>query len=434
MLFKLAIIGPEDLVKKSKEICSSYSELKALPAIYQSEIQAIDLVSEYEQEVDGFLFTGFLPYYQTELSRVTKKPLFYFPLSGTSLYRTLFNMRVKHQIDIERISIDTITEHETSETYRELELAQEKIYINPLSLKDYNQDQYISFHEELFKKGATTAAVTAVNSVYNRLTHKGIPSYKIIPTMYAMKGTFDSIKSFVETQKAKNNQIIVQVLEVKSYNQDNRVLTNYDKKEKKLVLYQKLIKYAKEYYACVFPTEDDEFVVFITQGIFQKYTNFFERIPVLRQIEEELGLEVGMGIGMGANALEAEQNARKAMKLANEKKGSCAFVIRQDGEVLGPIGTPGQMEYRLKSSDNKLVKIAEKTNLSIATLTQVADIIEKLSRDSLTANDIQEGLGVTLRTANRIMTRLYDTGIAEKNGFEQPVSRGRPRQIYKVKL
>jgi hypothetical protein len=433
-MFKLGVIGPEDLVNKSMEVAADYKTLIAHPLPYKNEEAALSLVKENEDAIDGFLFTGFVPYYRVKDLGITSKPLFYYPISGSSLQKALFMMKVHSEVDISKLSIDTLSKQEIEEIYSELRLSSSNIYINQKSLSEFNLEQYVEFHEKLFNSSSTCAAVTAVNSVYEALRLRNIPVFRILPSLHTMKETFALIQSASKTYMAENSQIIIQIISVEDYCPGESQVSGIVRREKRLQLYQELLKYGRKYQVSVFSTEGDEFVLLITRGTFNEYSNFYETMPILSYIEDSLNISASMGIGMGRSALEAEENARQALMLSRKNQGCKAYIINQDKEVWGPIGTSSSMNYSLKSSDERLVELARKANISISTLTQISDLVKRLNRHNISANDIEEGLNVTLRTANRIINKLVEAGIAENVGIEQPAYRGRPRQIYNIKI
>ncbi|QGP92055.1 hypothetical protein MGLY_14110 [Neomoorella glycerini] len=433
MPFKLAIIGPDDLVNQSYQLSRDTAGITPVTLPYKHEGETLSLVEKHDSQVDGFLFTGFLPYHETRKAGITSKPIFFYPINGTSLYRVFFIMKFHQGIDITRISIDTLKRDEVREVYRELELDYSNLYVNEKDLTEFSQEQYFNFHKSLFLQGVTVGAVTAINSVYERLKSEGIPAFKVIPTLYAMKETLKFIQAAAQAYTAESNQIIIQIIDIEDYNLNGPELASLEKRQRKLNLYQELLNYARNYQASVLPTEGDQFVILITKGIFREYTNFYEDIPIIYEIEKKLAMGISMGIGMGRSALEAEENAREALLLSKQKKGRNAYIINQDKQVIGPIGNGEKLDFNLKSDDQRLVGLAEKTGLSIATLTRIQSLIKKLQRDAVTATEIQEGLGITLRTANRVLQKLSSCDIAIKVGLEQP-ARGRPRQVYRIKL
>ncbi|GAA0716431.1 hypothetical protein GCM10008905_00860 [Clostridium malenominatum] len=430
---RLGIIGPEDLVAKSVEISNKYKSIDVVEIPYENESDTISKVREWENEVDSFLFTGFLPYYHATTNNVTSKQLFYYPILGSALYTVLLKIKMDNNINISNISIDTLNKSEIEEVFKEIDIPYEGLCVNDRELDDYSRDQYIDFHLKLYKSGRTEAAVTSINSVYLALIKKGIPAFKITPTSFAMNETFKLIESARETYVAQNNQIILIIIDIKDYSLNTTKPSSLDMREKKLSLHQELLNYSRIYKASVFSSADEnEFIVLITKGIFQEYTNSYENIPMIHEIKEKFSMSINMGIGMGVSALEAEENARAALSLSKGESEFGAYVINQDKVVYGPIGADGRMEYILKSNDETLIGWMNKTGISIANISLIQNLISKLQTDCITPSDIQKGLNITLRSANRIMNKLVMAGAAEDIGIEQPVGRGRPRHVYKI--
>lgn len=430
---RVGIVGPEDLVNESIDIGKRYKSIQTIGIPYEDESDTLSNVKAWENKVDAFLFTGFLPYYHVRQTQLTDKQLFYYPILGSSLYKVLFKMKFHNNINISKISIDTLSESEIGEVYKELEMFYDSLYVNDMHLSNYSREQYIEFHRCLYEEGKTEAAITSINSVYKKLKEYKVPVFKVTPTRFTMKETFKLIASASETRIAKSNQILIIIVDIKEYSLNGSRISALEMKEKRLSLYQELLNYSRLYQASVFSSTDgDEFIVLITKGIFQEYTNSYESIPIVNEIKDKFSMSINMGIGMGTNALEAEENARKALALSKEKKDSLAYMINQDKVVIGPIGSSNSLEYRLKSQDKTLLKWTEKTDISISNLTMIKSLLSKLQTDSITASDIQKGLDITLRSANRIMNKLVDGGAAVEVGVEQPGRRGRPSRVYKI--
>ena len=436
-MFRLSIIGPQDLVNISYKIAKDFNGIipKKLP--YKEKIgsnidQAVELVEKYENQTDGYLFTGPIPYYRMIKENITDKYLFYYPILGTALYKALFVMKVHNNIDVTNVSIDSLRNKDVSTTYKELELDYYNIYINKKDLAEYSHHQYVDFHRKLYQSNKTCGAITAVKSVYNALKQDKIPVIRVTPTVYAMKRAFKFILNVREINLAEKNQIIMQIISINKYSLSNSSLSALEKKQKYLALHQELLSFSRNYLASVLTTEDNEFIILITKGTLQDYTNNYSRIPMIIEMEKKLSIAINVGIGMGTNASEAEENARQALDIAKDSKERAAYLINSDKEVIGPISKGEDLKYNLKSNDKQLVKIAKKTNLSITRLTQIQNILEKLQRDSFTAKDLKKYLKVSLRTANRIINKLLDGKACEKVGIEQPGTRGRPRNVYKL--
>ncbi len=77
-------------------------------------------------------------------------------------------------------------------------------------------------------------------------------------------------------------------------------------------------------------TPDREVVILINQGIFKKYSNLYESIPEVGKIQQEIGVPLYVGIGMGLTAHQAETNCRDALCLAKTKADSNAYIIKAE--------------------------------------------------------------------------------------------------------
>jgi hypothetical protein len=60
--------------------------------------------------------------------------------------------------------------------------------------------------------------------------------------------------------------------------------------------------------------------------------------------------------------------------------------------------------------------------------------VDAVRSSKLTAAELANGMGITIRSARRILSKLEQSHLANVIGEEQPVSKGRPRQLYHLKL
>lgn len=78
-------------------------------------------------------------------------------------------MKFHNNINISKISIDTLRRSEIEEVYREIEVFYDSLYVNDKNLSNYSREQYVEFHKKLYEDGKTEGAVTSINSVYEEL-------------------------------------------------------------------------------------------------------------------------------------------------------------------------------------------------------------------------------------------------------------------------
>ncbi|MNE66394.1 hypothetical protein D3C80_1619390 [compost metagenome] len=98
------------------------------------------------------------------------------------------------------------------------------------------------------------------------------------------------------------------------------------------------------------------------------------------------------------------------------------------------MGSEMTLEYSARSENPELLSLAKKIGLSVGTINKLISLCRRLGTSKLTAGQLAEGFGITLRSARRIMAVLEKYEMAHIVGEEQPAGRGRPRQIYNLNL
>ncbi|GJM72878.1 hypothetical protein HMSSN036_50940 [Paenibacillus macerans] len=87
-------------------------------------------------------------------------------------------------------------------------------------------------------------------------------------------------------------------------------------------------------------------------------------------------------------------------------------MMMQDGLVYGPLGSELTLKYSARSEDPELISLAKKAGLSVGTINKLISLCRRLGTSTLTAAQLAEGFGITLRSARRIMAALEKYGIA----------------------
>lgn len=429
MPYGIGIIGPKDLVAHSAELMKKHPRLVPVELPYENETFTMDSVAQgLEQNVHSFLFTGYLPYF-TATSQGLSRPAFFYSLADTGLVQLLFQLQVHDGINAERVSIDTLRRTEIYDVYNELGLSTDALHINSKSLEHFSLAQYVEFHKSLYESGQVDAAITAVNSVYRKLKAEGVRVYRVVPTKATMERTLNLISTFVDGEIARDGQLMFQVFRVG----DEKTKLSAAKFN---LLCDRLQEYARSHHGALFITNHHEIIILINQGIFKKYSNLYESIPELDHVEDELGVPLYLGIGMGRTARDAVNNSRDALRLSQSKHNSNAYIINEDKEVLGPLKLRSETpsSFLLRTQSSYLYELSQKTDLSVSTLTKLQHLLDDINDNHVTSKTIKDGLQVTLRSANRILKQLVAEGVAVEVGVEDHISRGRPRRIYELRL
>jgi ribosomal protein S25 len=435
MPIKVAVVGPKDLVDKTLEEGGKYRELVLVPYIYKSETETIGIVNKGSKESDLILFTGPIPYYIASKANDINIPMIYISYSGTAFYRTLFsNMETLNfsSKDILRFSIDTIHRENVEEMLDELGL--ERYEIN---VKDYEgyitSEEIVDYHYKLFVNGKTDFAITCLTSAYEKIKELGMTCCRIIPTSMAIRQTLELASLEAKSLVARKAQLCAGVVKILNWNNlDSYSPSEYEQQRMKLTMTELFINFCEKMKASMKFVNEDEYRFYATRGAVESATDNYKFMPLIQDINHKLPFTVCVGLGYGYSANEGEKNSSEALKYAiSYNKNSC-YVVMEDGKIKGPLEQGKAIEFYSKSEEDEIIKLSEKSNVSVMTLSKISGIMKSLNKDVITANEIADTLSLTLRSARRILASLEEAGIAVAVGEEQPAGRGRPRQIFKI--
>ena len=138
-----------------------------------------------------------------------------------------------------------------------------------------------------------------------------------------------------------------------------------------------------------------------------------------------------MGWGIGNTSIHASKNEIKANKLSSREGGNCVFIIDEDREI-GPIY---KEEIGLSKEDNYLVdEISKELPLSKINIGKILAVINETNSNEVSAETLAQYMGITIRSANRILNNLLTHNFATTLEVKDDTKRGRPKKIYKIEF
>lgn len=429
---RMAIVGPSDSVTLAYGVALERTHILAPQVIiYQDASQVPEIIRTRCPEFDMWLFSGIVPYHYA-LSTATHKPLFYLPHTGSSLYRALFEITYIKNLKLNRISFDTYSQAEVEETLKDINIPLPVIYVKPFSDVDSAKD-FVNHHYELWKAGKTDIAVTCYLATYEKLKELGVPVIRVWTTRSNIRTTLDLAINSCLAQRFKGTQLAIQEIAIDEY--DNIVLasSNYNVKRMEMCLYKILIDYAEMLKGSLVSRGDGQYTLYSTRGILEDRTNELTIIPILEEIACQVKAAVSGGIGFGVTADDAEQNAFRALGMAQQKGKGLWMAVTDDREVIGPLSSAVHLKYSVQADAAACKRVADQLNLSVTTINRLLAVIDKLDKDTIGAEELAAYLTITARSARRILTILLENGLAEFGG-EEMIAKGRPRKLYKINV
>jgi hypothetical protein len=390
---------------------------RLVAVVYRNEQEAGDKVLRLGPGIDVWLFASRIPYTYARQAGVLRKPATCVPLGGSALYAALLGAARKGGADLSRLSVDVLTRAEVEDAFADMGLPVSNVHVRE---EPANATTLAAFHERLWRRGETGAAVTCLESVAQRLTALDIPVLVVRPTRSAIASALRTATLLGAQRRLEDAQLAVAVVEVPTLRETSRRSSpRQPREELRLVVHRLLLQEAHRIKATLSPAGEDCFLVTATRGSLAGATDGFRVPPFTERARAELGLVLEVGVGLGLTAQDAEAHARAALARSHDP-GARGFALDREGHAL----VPGPREPALARVGNPR---------GMAMLSRLSDKLPETGGphvvDAETAGRL---LGVTSRTARRLLRSLADEGLAwplPPNRTPQP---GRPRQLYRL--
>ncbi len=392
---------------------------RLVAAAYRGEQEAPDKVLRLGPGIDVFLFASPVPQEYARRAGVLRAPATCVPLAGSALFATLLRAGADGRHDLSRVSVDVLSRGDVEDAFAELGITGANIHVRE---DPANAATLAAFHERLWRRDQTSVAFTCLESVAQRLAAADIPVLVVRPTGSAIRAALRTATLLGTQRRLEEAQLAVAVVEVPTLRETpRRPAPRQSREELRLTIHRFLLQEAQRMQACLARVGDHTFLVTATRGSLSGVTDGFRVPPFADRARNELGIAVEVGVGLGRTAQEAEAHARTALARSQAGPGGPrGFALDRDGHVLVPVprsvtsasaGNPKGLET--------LSRLAEKLPADDGTRVVDAETAGRL-------------LGVTSRTARRLLHTLVEEGLAwplPPNRTPQP---GRPRQFYRL--
>ena len=392
---------------------------RLVAAAYRDEQEAADKVLRLGPVVDVCLFASPVPYEYARKAGAIGGPATTVPLNGSALYGALLRAGRSDAHDLARVSVDVLSRADVEEAYAELGLPAQGVHIRE---ETASAATLAAFHERLWRRDETTLALTCLNSVAERLSAAGVPVVTVRPTGGAIRAGLRTATLLGSQRRLEEAQLAVVVVEVPTLRDtQRRSAPRQSREELRLTVHRFLVQEAQRIQATVSPMGDHCFYVTATRGSLHPPTDGFRVPPFTERARTALGIALDVGVGMGRTAQEAEAHARAALGRSQSGQRAGVFALDREGRALVPAPRQPALpphQGRPKGIET-LSRLADKLAGADAALVVDAEMAGRL-------------LGVTPRTARRLLRTLVDEGLAWPLPPSRTPQPGRPRQFYRL--
>lgn len=427
----IGVIGADEIVHRVMSVAreAGNRSWRLVAAIYSDEQEAHAQAMKIVSRVDVCLFAGPLPYDVATGRGDLPVPATFVPLGGSAFYGTLLRGALEGTLDPRRVSVDSVATDDVIDAYREIGVDPSRVHVQQY-VQPESAHEFLDFHRDLYERGETTGAVTTVPTVAAALADAGIPSLKMTPSGVTIRHALQTAALIGSGAKLEESRIVTMIVRVPSGTFPAHASpSNYWYQELKLSLHRELLRDARPMDAAVLARDEHSYLIVTTMGSLSMATDELTVAPFLGRVSAELGLQLEVGIGLGRSTREAELNAQAAVDKAAAAGGGTAYLVG-----------PGETVLQLPAAHQDR-SAAAVTNQPTARDSKAVDFLsrlaEKLDEEQhlervVDAEKVAELLGVTLRTARRMLHTLVDEGLAWPMPPARSSKVGRPPRPYQL--
>jgi hypothetical protein len=407
----IGVVGPADLVDLVVSAGNGATPARLVPLVYGHEDDALGLVSAGQDDVDGLLFTGVVPYVQANVAGILRRPAEHVSYDGATLLRALVEqLQLGH--DMTSVSIDTLSKAQVVQTMTEARLPTDGVHVLEYRV-GLTSDEVVAFHRSAHDDWHTKVAITCLGSAFHQLSAE-MYVVRLAPSRHSILSALRHLELTVAGVHTSDARVVIGLVDLggAADEQLSREVAGL---------------------GAMLARVDDGYLIVSTLGALERWTDHFHRWPLLQQLRLRHG-RVHIGYGIGRTAADAESQARVALGRSRAAGDAAAAVALGDGgDVI--VGTADAADAPRPPGAESLTMLGRRAGMSRDTLVRLRDLVaESPAERGVSSSMVSEFLGVEQRTARKILKRLERAGVAEPLAPQRDGSNGRPLTFYRVDL
>lgn len=364
------------------------------------------------------------------------KPTYYYLLNERDIYKKLFEITLKYKnLDFSRVLLDynllgsVILNGNLEELYT---IYKENIEANLSSVEqnDYFYQKLLENHKMMHHTGDADISITMFSNIFDDLVAKGIRTEFVTASLDTITQLFEKIIIEVSHQQLLDSTIVVGKVSSDAFISNQlQVNAGYNLSLACTMLYD----FSKRHHlSMVIHQQSTFFELFISKKELEQITNECTLDTLAQYLNETLSFEVYIGWGIGSNLDEVRKKAYLANHEAFIQK-KFSMILDYHNQLMEATENTQPEPMSLKESP-ELKALSERLNISMLILKKILTVIQKARTDEITSDDIALHLGITTRSANRMLNELENKKVAEYMYTKHEKQRGRPKKVFKIRL
>ncbi|KQL43619.1 hypothetical protein AN963_29860 [Brevibacillus choshinensis] len=365
--------------------------------------------------------------------QIFETPIYCIEISKLDLYQCLFQLSM-NRVDFSKVFIDFLGEYNQYMGLRGVLRPEQIPYTldNPHSVA-FNENLYeglIAIHNNLWEQGKIELSITGSSSIVQALRQRRYEVATVLPSQDSIVRVFELALHDIQLTQFVDNQIAFGVISIDGVSISSAMDGDLDFKF--MLLHKALLEFSKERrLSLIIQKNNLMFDIMTSNKELKQLTNHLTMCSLYHFLNEKLSFRVHIGWGIGSTIFKARTNAHIANKETASSKGNGSFIKTDKDQIIGPLGEQDCLEVS-NAFTPKIKLLSEKTGISTLQINKITAVIDKINSNELSSEEMAHYLGITLRSARRILNRLEEIGVAKISYKKQDKLRGRPQKIYKI--
>ena len=291
--------------------------------------------------------------------------------------------------------------------------------------EDYTYEKILQRPVELYRQGKIDFLITRCTNNLDAIRKAGIPFQHILPTEEMVA---DAIRSAIDKQKlslgVNARQMVVLVQPVFSENSSG-VELEYDR----VTLHKALVDFRRDS-SFDFHILPGEYRFELTpQNLSEKQRMLLSK-ELISYLANRTRLKFRVGAGIGGKTDSARYCAETALHEAVKFGKNDGFLMddSENSMLTGPLSSPTTLSYSY--SNYKAQVFSRQNNIDERNLLRIIGLFEMDNKSIITSKSLADWLNITVRSCNRILSQLLDSGLIEELPVLKSNERGRPIRQY----
>lgn len=438
MNFNLGLVGHPDINLRIKEIVEKHFKSLTLHIVgvtgEEDLEEGVKRVQRISRVCHGILYTARDIHYIFNNKLDHSIPNIYVEGSKGSIYRALLQGSYHMEADIKKVSIDSLTHREVGEVYEDLGIDSKREcsikIITPSCIQRGFIKEVISHHLKNYRYD-NSLCITQISAVRDALKKKGIEAILMEPQREQIieavnnlisRGTLggerdsDQVAITINISNLKENLII--------NSSHHSVILEYNR------IMEEVFWFAERVEGAYSSNGSKSYTIFCNREAFEHETRHFSRLSILDSIAENQVVYTSIGVGCGRNFKEAIKHSVIASIRAGKERRNSAYVAYEAEKLAGPLLPSNDVsDYSSVIFDSRLEHIASSSSINIDTIYRISSALKECN--NYTSSEVAQIIGVTRRSANRLIEKLEKGGFVECICKKSNGSRGRPSRIVR---